>query len=300
VLRFANSIFEPVWNWQYIDHVQITAAETVSVGQRTAFYDQTGAIRDMIQSHLFQVMAFVAMEPPSLYTPENVRAEKIKIIDSIAIPTADQVADYCALGQFAADGAEGAYHELGGVSPTSTTETYAALKFHFDNWRWAGTPFYIRSGKKLAAKRTEVVVQFKPPAANLFRKVPGFGGEAPNRLVIEIAPKERFNLRFEVKVPGFGLRGANVNMQLDYADHFKAEPVEAYGPLIVDAMRGDQTLFKHRIEVEGAWNAVMPFLDERSSRARAGIHANYACGSWGPKSADDLLARDGRAWRNEP
>ena len=300
VLRFANSIFEPVWNWQYIDHVQITAAETVSVGQRTAFYDQTGAIRDMIQSHLFQVMAFVAMEPPSLYTPENVRAEKIKIIDSIAIPTADQVADYCALGQFAADGAEGAYHELGGVSPTSTTETYAALKFHFDNWRWAGTPFYIRSGKKLAAKRTEVVVQFKPPAANLFRKVPGFGGEAPNRLVIEIAPKERFNLRFEVKVPGFGLRGANVNMQLDYADHFKAEPVEAYGPLIVDAMRGDQTLFKHRIEVEGAWNAVMPFLDERSSRARAGIHANYACGSWGPKSADELLARDGRAWRNEP
>ena len=300
VLRFANSIFEPVWNWQYIDHVQITAAETVSVGQRTAFYDQTGAIRDMIQSHLFQVMAFVAMEPPSLYTPENVRAEKIKIIDSIAIPTADQVADYCALGQFAADGAESAYHELGGVSPTSTTETYAALKFHFDNWRWAGTPFYIRSGKKLAAKRTEVVVQFKPPAANLFRKVPGFGGEAPNRLVIEIAPKERFNLRFEVKVPGFGLRGANVNMQLDYADHFKAEPVEAYGPLIVDAMRGDQTLFKHRIEVEGAWNAVMPFLDERSSRARAGIHANYACGSWGPKSADELLARDGRAWRNEP
>ena len=271
VLRFANSIFEPVWNWQYIDHVQITATETVSVGQRTAFYDQTGAIRDMIQSHLFQVLAFVAMEPPSLYTPENVRAEKIKIIDSIAVPSREQVAQYCALGQFAGDGREGAYHELAGVSPTSTTETYAALKFHFDNWRWAGTPFYIRSGKKLAAKRTEIVVQFKPPAANLFRKV-----------------------------PGFGLRGANVNMQLDYADHFKAEPVEAYGPLIVDAMRGDQTLFKHRIEVEGAWNAVMPFLDERSAAARAGIQGNYACGSWGPASAAELLARDGRAWRNEP
>ena len=299
VLRFANSIFEPVWNWQYIDHVQITAAETVSVGQRTAFYDQTGAIRDMIQSHLFQVLAFVAMEPPSLYTPENVRAEKIKIIDSISVPTADEVASHCALGQFASDGKEAAYHGLAGVAAGSTTETYAAIKVHFDNWRWAGTPFYIRTGKKLAQKRTEVVVQFKPPAANLFRKVPGFGGESPNRLVIEIAPKERFNLRFEVKVPGFGLRGANVDMQLDYADQFKAEPVEAYGPLIVDAMRGDQTLFKHRVEVEGAWNAVMPFLDERSAKARAGIHANYACGSWGPASADELLARDGRAWRNE-
>ena len=298
VLRFGNSIFEPVWNWQYIDHVQITAAETVSVGQRTAFYDQTGAIRDMIQSHLFQVLAFVAMEPPSLYTPENVRAEKIKIIDSISVPTADEVASHCALGQFASDGKEGAYHELAGVAAGSTTETYAAMKVHFDNWRWAGTPFYIRTGKKLAQKRTEVVVQFKPPAANLFRKVAGFGNEAPNRLVIEIAPKERFNLRFEVKVPGFGLRGANVDMQLDYADQFKTEPVEAYGPLIVDAMRGDQTLFKHRVEVEGAWNAVMPFLDERSAAARAGIRANYAVGSWGPASADELLARDGRAWRN--
>ena len=299
VLRFGNSIFEPLWNCQYIDHVQITAAETVSVGQRTAFYDATGAIRDMIQSHLFQILAFVAMEPPSLYTPENVRAEKIKIIDAISIPEGDEVARHCALGQFAADSTEGAYDKLVGVAPGSTTETYAAIKVHFDNWRWAGTPFYIRSGKKLATKRTEVVVQFKPPAANLFRKVPGFGGETPNRLVIEVAPRERLQLRFEVKVPGFGLRGANVDMELDYADHFKAEPIEAYGPLIVDAMRGDQTLFKHRIEVEGAWNAVMPFLDQRSAMARSTIHANYACGSWGPASADELLGRDGRAWRNE-
>ena len=299
VLRFGNSIFEPLWNWQYIDHVQITAAETVSVGQRTAFYDQTGAIRDMIQSHLFQILAFVAMEPPTLYTPENVRAEKIKIIDAITIPSADKVAEHCAFGQFASDGTESAYHELKGVATNSTTETYAAIRVHFDNWRWAGTPFYIRSGKKLAAKRTEIVVQFKPPAANLFRTVPGFGAESPNRLVIEVAPRERCQLRFEVKVPGFGLRGANVDMELDYAEHFKADPVEAYGPLIIDAMRGDQTLFKHRIEVEGAWNAVMPFLDERSNAARANIHANYTCGSWGPASADELLARDGRAWRNE-
>ena len=296
-LRFANSIFEPIWNHHYIDHVQITAAETVGVGQRVGFYDGTGAIRDMIQSHLLQIMAFVAMEPPTTFRAEHIRAEKVKAVDAIQVPSASRIAEFGALGQYGADANESAYHLTQGVSPQSRTETYAALKLVFDNWRWAGTPFYLRTGKKMAAKRTEIVIEFKAPAANLFRSITAAPPEA-NRMIIEIAPRERFRLRFESKVPGMGFRLAPVEMTMDYRDQFQSDPIEAYGPLIVDAMRGDQSLYKHRFEVEGAWRAVMPFVGPESEPLRRSIYASYAPGSWGPEAADALLARDGRRWHN--
>ncbi|MEE2681487.1 MAG: glucose-6-phosphate dehydrogenase [Planctomycetota bacterium] len=301
--RFANTIFEPIWNHTYVDHVQITAAETVGVEDRVNFYDDAGAIRDMIQSHLFQILAFVAMEAPTLYSAQHVRAEKIKVIEALRIPEAEQLAQYCALGQYGpGDSDDTGYAGLEGVAEGSTTETFAALAFFIDNWRWTGTPFFLRSGKRLARKLTEVVIQFKPPAANLFRELPEFKqgrNLVPNRIVMEIAPRESIRVRFECKEPGLEFQLDTIDMDSDFQREFKSEPVEAYGPLIIEAMRGDQTLFKHRMEVEGAWRAVMPFLDDRSAGLRARIRDNYAPGSWGPDSSEELLARYGAEWNNE-
>jgi len=301
VLRFANSIFEPLWSHHYIDHVQISALETVGVGDRAAFYDEAGAIRDMIQSHLLQVMALVAMEPPTDFAPHHIRQEKIKVIDAIKSVSEDKLAESAALGQYAAGDDHPAYHELDDVRNDSTTETFAAVKLQFDNWRWAGTPFYLRTGKHLCAKRTEVVVQFKPPAADLFsgiQPLTGSNDRPPNRLVIEVAPRPGVSLRFEGKVPGLRMRLSPAMMEFDYIDWYGKEPPEAYGPLLLDAMRGDQTLYPHRYEVEGTWRAIMPFIDDRSNVLRRNIQANYKPGTWGPDAADELLRRDGRAWHN--
>lgn len=313
VMRFANTIFEPIWNHRYIDHVQITAAETVGVGKRGDFYDSAGAIRDMIQSHLLQVMALVAMEPPTRYTSHHIRQEKIKIIDAIVPTPTDRLEEFAAFGQYAGNDDEPAYHELPGVKANSKTETFAAIALQFNNWRWAGTPFYLRTGKRMAAKRTEIVIQFKQPAADLFgigtaalrnvsrgseSRSTDAGGRPANQIVIEIAPRECVSLRFEGKVPGQRIKLDSVSMDFDYARRFNAEPVEAYGPLLLDAMRGDQTLFKHRLEVESAWDSMMPFLGPESAAIRKDIAGNYAPGSWGPQAADELLSRHGRAWRN--
>jgi glucose-6-phosphate 1-dehydrogenase len=278
----------------------VTAAETVGVGNRTAFFDSTGAIRDMIQSHLLQIFAFVAMEPPTAITAEDIRAEKIKAVRAIRPTTPETVVTHGVLGQYGKSADEGAYVDLPGVAKGSTTETYAAIKLHVDNWRWAGTPFYFRTGKHMAKKCTEIVVQFKPPAANLFLGIPHQSGKVlGNRLVIEIAPFQQTRLRFESKVPGTPLSIASVEMQADFDKQFGVEALEAYGPLLIDAMRGDQSLYKHRIEVESGWAAVMPFLDSSSATIRKSIASNYAPGSWGPAAADEMMSRDGRAWHNE-
>jgi len=301
VMRFANTIFEPIWNRSYIDHVQLTAAETLGVGSRAAnFYDTAGAMRDMVQSHLLQVLALVAIEPPSVFEAAASMREKIKLFNSAKPIRVEDVTRSAVFGRYGpragGNPAEPPYEQEPGVDPARRTETYAALRVEFDNWRWAGVPFYLRSGKKLAAKLTEVVIQFKKPPVNMFRLT----GDAvdrltPNRLVINIAPSEGLELLVQGKVPGGGVRIESANLKLDYLERFGGEKLEAYGPLIVDAMRGDRTLYKHRDEVEGSWRICQPLLDSRA--LRQGIET-YAPGSWGPAGADAMLAREGRAWHN--
>lgn len=297
VLRFANSIFEPVWNYKYVDHVQITVAECLGVGQRGGYYDRTGALRDMVQNHLLQLLSLVAMEPPAALDADSIRDEKVKVCRSIRPIRPAAVPNVAVRGQYGAGEhmgqTTGGYLAEEGVAPDSRTETFVALKLYIDNWRWSGTPFYLRTGKFLRHKLTDVVVRFRSPPLALFHKectTPIYA----NDLVIRIQPDEGISLRINGKVPGGGLNTRCVAMDFLYSTTFQAEPPEAYERLVYDAMAGDQTLFIRADETEAAWSVVDPIAAAWAAMPQR--PEIYAPGSWGPKGACELIERDGRRW----
>jgi len=299
VLRFANGMFEPIWNRNHIDHVQITVSETIDVGTRGSFYEQTGALRDMVPNHLFQLLALVAMEPPSRFDAHSVRSEKGEALAAIQHQTEAEALKNSVRGQYLAgrvgDKQIGYYRQAKDVSPDSTVETYAALKLTIDNWRWAGVPFYLRTGKALAAKRTEVAIRFKEAPFSMFRTTE-VERLSQNYLVIGIEPTEGIMLQFNTKVPGPQVTIDGVEMKFRYKDYFNAAPNTGYETLIYDCMIGDNILFQRADGVEAGWAAVQPFLDAWKKAGAKGL-AMYQAGSDGPEEAHELLERDGRRWR---
>lgn len=296
--RFGNGLFEPVWNRDRIDHVQITVAETVGVEKRGSFYDATGAMRDMVPNHLFQLFTMIAMEPPTSFDADAVRGKKEEVLMAVHQLSEDAAGRQAVRAQYTAGTVLGravrSYREEPHVASDSRTETYVALRLMVDNWRWAGVPFYLRTGKAMAKRDTEIAIQFKQAPLALFR---GTGVEAciPNWLVLQIQPDEGISLQFGAKVPGTEVRLGAVNMDFLYKDYFQSEPSTGYETLIYDAMIGDPTLFQRADNIEAGWRIVQPVLDVWSA-GHAPI-ATYAAGSAGPKEADNLLARDGRVWR---
>ncbi|MCX7592024.1 MAG: glucose-6-phosphate dehydrogenase [Kiritimatiellae bacterium] len=299
VLRFANTIFEPVWNNKYVDHVQITIAETVGIEGRGKYYDQAGVLRDMIQNHAMQLLTLEAMEAPASLAPDAIRNEKVEVLQALRPIPSDCIARDVVRGQYAAGTVSGtrvpAYREELGVAPDSQTETYVALKLQLDNWRWAGTPFYVRTGKRLASRVTEISLHFKPVPDILFN-LPPVGPMAPNILAMRIQPDEGVFLQFQVKVPGPVMCIRPFEMDFGYKETFGGETPEAYERLLFDVLVGDQTLFARSDEVEAAWRFVAPVI-EGCAEEKSGAHlAVYPAGSWGPHEADRLLEVDGRRW----
>ncbi len=300
VARFANTLFEAVWNNHYIDHVQITAAETVAVGSRGSFYDATGALRDMVPNHLFQLLAMIAMEPPNSFAAEAIRDEKAKVMKAVRAPAPSEVHDVAVRGRYAAGETEGkpvkAYLEEDNVPADSRTETYAALKLEVETWRWAGVPFYLRTGKALTARDTHIVVQFKPVPFAQFHTVPGAAPGTvrlpPNRLLFQIQPNEGIDFEILVKRPGPTVEPVKVGLDFAYADRFELGKRTGYETLLYDALIGDQTLFQRADMIEAGWAAIAPVQEAW----KEGAPEDYPAGSAGPVGADVLLARDGRHW----
>jgi glucose-6-phosphate 1-dehydrogenase len=297
-LRFSNGIFEPIWNQHYVDHVQITVAEDIGVGTRGAFYEEAGALRDIVQNHVMQVLCLTAMEPPVTFDAESVREEKVKVLKAARPVPEDGVENYAVRGQYGrgwvfGEEVEG-YREEEDVAADSTTETYVALKVFVDNWRWAGVPFYIRAGKRLPKKATEIAIQFHSTPHTPFARGETEGLE-PNVLVIRIQPEERISLKIGAKVPSVsGFEVSSVNMDLLYGTAFLEEAPDAYQRLLLDLMLGDPTLFIRADEAEGAWGILEPVMRAWSESEEV---PTYPAGTWGPNEADELLERDGREWR---
>jgi glucose-6-phosphate 1-dehydrogenase len=297
-MRFANGVFEPLWNRLHIDHVQITALETVGVEERGAYYDKAGALRDMIPNHLFQLMAMTAMEAPNSFDADDVRTEKGRVIEAIRIPTPEDALNDAVFGQYRAGTVEDRkvadYRREAHVDADSTTETYVALKLGVDNWRWAGVPFYLRTGKALKSRNTEIAIRFKCAPGQMFQRPKSRLPEC-NTLVLHIQPHEGISLHFEAKRPGPDDQLNPVRMDFHYTDYFKMAPSTGYETLLYDCLTGDQTLFKRAQDIEASWRAVEPFLDIPRTD---GELERYAAGSAGPPGADELLMRDGRSWRS--
>jgi glucose-6-phosphate 1-dehydrogenase len=298
VFRFGNSMFEPIWNRNYIDYIEITAAETLGVENRAAFYEETGALRDMVANHLLQLLTLTAMEPPVAFDADSVREQKVQVLRAIRPMSLDEVADRTIRGQYGPGKIDGkdvpGYRQEPGVNPNSMTETYVAVEFHVDNWRWGGVPFYVRAGKRLANQLTEVAVHFKRTPQALFARNPE--DVHHNVISMRIQPNEGIALNFEAKTPGTHMRASRVNMDFSYRDAFGTATPVAYETLLLDAMRGDATLFTRRDEVEAEWRIITPII-EAWAQLPPPQFPNYPAGSEGPANSDSLIHYDRNRWR---